>query len=424
MNNESTRVAIWKAFKILLVVVLAAFVVLSIYMVWRVRRNADKVLREAKNVRMALSSADVEMYASGKTIYNPHRKNGLEDGVKEKVDSLVESKGTYSVTSYNSTEHELTGMTCGEITAWIREQGYPAFRGKQIFRWIHQGADFSEMTNLPETMREKLKQEAVAQPVRIRLERKSPLDGTVKFLYELLDGNCVEGVLMRYKYGVSLCISTQVGCRMGCRFCASTLEGRVRDLTSGEMLGEILCANRYLASENVRVSHVVLMGSGEPLDNYDHVIRFLRLLKEEDGIRLSLRNVSLSTCGIVPKMYALADENLPVTLCVSLHAPNDEIRRETMPIAYTWSIREILDACRNYIRKTGRRVIFEYALSDGVNAGEEQARELASILRGMQCHVNLIPLNTVEERNMKGITEDKVRRFLQILQENNISATR
>lgn len=319
---------------------------------------------------------------------------------------------------------ELTGMTCGEITAWIREQGYPAFRGKQIFRWIHQGADFSEMTNLPETMREKLKQEAVAQPVRIRLERKSPLDGTVKFLYELLDGNCVEGVLMRYKYGVSLCISTQVGCRMGCRFCASTLEGRVRDLTSGEMLGEILCANRYLASENVRVSHVVLMGSGEPLDNYDHVIRFLRLLKEEDGIRLSLRNVSLSTCGIVPKMYALADENLPVTLCVSLHAPNDEIRRETMPIAYTWSIREIMDACRNYIRKTGRRVIFEYALSDGVNAGEEQARELASILRGMQCHVNLIPLNTVEERNMKGITEDKVRRFLQILQENNISATR
>ena len=319
---------------------------------------------------------------------------------------------------------ELTGMTCGEITAWIREQGYPAFRGKQIFRWIHQGADFSEMTNLPETMREKLKHEAVAQPVRIRLERKSPLDGTVKFLYELLDGNCVEGVLMRYKYGVSLCISTQVGCRMGCRFCASTLEGRVRDLTSGEMLGEILCANRYLASENIRVSHVVLMGSGEPLDNYDHVIRFLRLLKEEDGIRLSLRNVSLSTCGIVPKMYALADENLPVTLCVSLHAPNDEIRRETMPIAYTWSIREILDACRNYIRKTGRRVIFEYALSDGVNAGEEQARELASILRGMQCHVNLIPLNTVEERNMKGITEDKVRRFLQILQENNISATR
>ncbi|MBR5961327.1 MAG: 23S rRNA (adenine(2503)-C(2))-methyltransferase RlmN [Clostridia bacterium] len=319
---------------------------------------------------------------------------------------------------------ELTGMTCEEVTAWVREQGYPAFRGKQIFRWIHQGADFGEMTNLPAAMREKLQEEAVAQPVKIRLQRKSPLDGTVKFLYELKDGNCVEGVLMRYKYGVSLCISTQVGCRMGCRFCASTLEGRVRDLTAGEMLGEILCANRYLSPEDTKVSHVVLMGSGEPLDNYDNVIRFLRLLREEEGIRLSLRNVSLSTCGIVPKMYQLAEENLPVTLCVSLHAPNDEIRKETMPVAYTWSIPAILEACRNYIRKTGRRVIFEYALSDGINAGEEHARELAAILRGMQCHVNLIPLNAVEERNMKGISEEKVRKFLKILQDNNISATR
>ena len=319
---------------------------------------------------------------------------------------------------------ELTGMTCDEITAWVKDQGYPAFRGKQIFRWIHQGADFEEMTNLPAAMREKLQQEAVAQPVSIRLQRKSPLDGTVKFLYALKDGNCVEGVLMRYKYGVSLCISTQVGCRMGCRFGASTLEGRVRDLTAGEMLGEVLCANRYLSPEDIRVSHVVLMGSGEPLDNYDNVIRFLRLLRQEEGIRLSIRNVSLSTCGIVPKMYQLAEENLPVTLCVSLHAPNDEIRKMTMPVAYTWSIPEILEACRNYIRKTGRRVIFEYALSDGVNAGEEQAKELASILRGMQCHVNLIPLNTVEERDMKGISEDKVRRFLKILQDNNISATR
>ena len=319
---------------------------------------------------------------------------------------------------------ELTGMTCEELTAWVKEQGYPAFRGKQIFRWIHQGADFGEMTNLSKDLREELAEKAVAQPVRIRLERKSELDGTVKFLYELKDGNCVEGVLMRYKYGVSLCISTQVGCRMGCRFCASTLEGRVRDLTAGEMLGEVLCANRYLAREGEKVSHVVLMGSGEPLDNYDNVIRFLKLLREEEGVKLSLRNVSLSTCGIVPKMYALADENLPVTLCVSLHAPNDEIRKETMPVAYTWSIDQILEACRNYIRKTGRRVIFEYALSDGVNAGEEQARELADRLRGMQCHVNLIPLNTVEERDMKGVTEENVRRFLKILQEKNISATR
>ncbi len=319
---------------------------------------------------------------------------------------------------------ELTGMTCEELSSWMKEQGYPAFRGKQIFRWIHQGADFDEMTNLPMDLRDRLAQTAVAQPVKIRLERKSPADGTVKFLYELKDGNCVEGVLMRYKYGVSLCISTQVGCRMGCRFCASTLEGRVRDLTAGEMLGEILCANRFLQPEGEKVSHVVLMGSGEPLDNYDNVIRFLHLLREEEGIRLSLRNVSLSTCGIVPKMYALAEENLPVTLCVSLHAPNDEIRRETMPVAYSWSIGEILEACRNYIRKTGRRVIFEYALSDGVNAGEEQAKELAERLRGMQCHVNLIPLNVVEERDMRGVTEENVRKFLKILQERNISATR
>ncbi len=319
---------------------------------------------------------------------------------------------------------ELTGMTCDELTDWAKGNGYPAFRGKQVFRWIHQGADFAEMTNLPKELREELAGKAVAQPVRIRLERKSPADGTVKFLYELKDGNCVEGVLMRYKYGVSLCISTQVGCRMGCRFCASTLEGKVRDLTAGEMLGEILCANRYLASGEEKVSHVVLMGSGEPLDNYRNVICFLRLLREEEGVRMSLRNVSLSTCGIVPKMYELAEENLPVTLCVSLHAPNDEIRRRTMPVANTWSIDEILDACRNYIQKTGRRVIFEYALSEGVNAGEEHAKELAERLRGMQCHVNLIPLNVVEERAMKGITEEDVRRFLKVLKDRNISATR
>lgn len=319
---------------------------------------------------------------------------------------------------------ELTGMTCAEITEWVKTQGYPAFRGKQIFRWIHQGAEFGEMTNLSKEMRENLEQTAIVQLVHVRLKRESPLDGTVKLLYELRDGNCVEGVLMRYKYGVSLCISTQVGCRMGCRFCASTLEGRVRDLTAGEMLGEILCANRLLEEEDIRVSHVVLMGSGEPLDNYGNVVRFLRLMKEEEGIQLSLRNISLSTCGIVPKMYDLAEEGLPVTLCVSLHAPTDEIRRQTMPIANTWSIAEILEACRNYIRKTGRRVIFEYALSDGLNAEKEHAEQLSRLLRGMQCHVNLIPLNVVRERDMKGIDEKKVQEFLKVLQDNHISATR
>ena len=319
---------------------------------------------------------------------------------------------------------ELTGMTCAEMTEWVRQQGWPSFRGKQIFRWIHRGADFDEMTNLSADMRKQLTETAVAQPVTISLERRSALDGTVKFLYQLKDGNCVEGVLMRYKFGVSLCISTQVGCRMGCRFCASTLDGRVRNLTAGEMLGEILCANRYLASEGTKVSHVVLMGSGEPFDNYDSVVRLLHLLREEDGIRLSLRNVSLSSCGIVPKMKLFAEENLPVTLCVSLHAPNDEIRRMLMPVASRWSIQEIMEACRIYIRKTGRRVIFEYALSEGVNASEENALELAKLLRGMQCHVNLIPLNAVRERNLKGVREDQVARFMRILENEKISVTR
>ena len=319
---------------------------------------------------------------------------------------------------------ELTGMTCAELTEWVKAEGYPAYRGKQIFRWIHQGAGFEEMTNLSKEMRDRLEQTAVAQPVQIRLKRESPLDGTVKLLYGLRDGNCVEGVLMRYKYGVSLCISTQVGCRMGCRFCASTLEGLVRNLTAGEMLGEILCANRLLEEEKNRVSHVVLMGSGEPLDNYENVIRFLHLLREEEGIRLSIRNVSLSTCGIVPKMYELAEEELPVTLCVSLHAPNDEIRRKMMPVANKWPISEIMGACRNYVGKTGRRVIFEYALSEGVNADREHAEELSRLLRGMQCHVNLIPLNVVKERNLKGISEERVMSFLHILQDNHISVTR
>lgn len=329
---------------------------------------------------------------------------------------------------------ELTGMTAAELSAWAREQGLPAFRGKQIFQAIHRGEDFAEMSSLPAALREQLRESAVAQPVRIRAERVSRLDGTVKFLFSLEDGNCVEGVLMKYHYGYSLCISTQVGCRMGCRFCASTLEGCVRNLSAGEMLGEILAADRYLREKALpeeggdgqapRVSHVVLMGSGEPLDNYDQVMKFLRLLREPDGLRISLRNVSLSTCGLVPEMYRLAEENLPVTLCVSLHAPNDEIRRRTMPIANRYTISEILEACRNYLRKTGRRVIFEYALSEGVNSREEDARELASRLRGLQCHVNLIPLNPVKERSLKGVTEKTVSRFLRVLEEEHISATR
>ena len=318
---------------------------------------------------------------------------------------------------------ELTGMNPAELTDYCREQGLPAFRGKQLFRWIHQGADFDGMTNLPLALREKLRQTAMAQPVEIIERRQSRLDDTVKFLFGLRDGHCVEGVLMHYHHGYTLCISTQVGCRMGCAFCASTLDGCVRNLTPGEMLGEILCANRFLAGRD-RVHNVVLMGSGEPLDNYDNVMRFLRLLREEDGVNIGLRNVSLSTCGIVPKMYDLAEEGLPVTLSVSLHAPNDEIRRQTMPIAKVYPMDDVLAACRNYVEKTGRRVIFEYALVGGVNCEERHAVELASRLRGLQCHVNLIPLNTVEERHLKGVPEQTVTRFLHTLEGLHISATR
>ena len=318
---------------------------------------------------------------------------------------------------------ELTGMNPAELAEYCREQGLPAFRGRQLFQWIHQGADFDGMTNLPLALREKLRQTAVAQPVEIIERRQSRLDDTVKFLFGLRDGHSVEGVLMHYHHGYTLCISTQVGCRMGCAFCASTLDGCVRNLTPGEMLGEILCANRFLAGRD-RVHNVVLMGSGEPLDNYDNVMRFLRLLREEDGVNIGLRNVSLSTCGIVPKMYDLAEEGLPVTLSVSLHAPNDEIRRQTMPIAKVYPMDDVLAACRNYVEKTGRRVIFEYALVGGVNCEERHAVELASRLRGLQCHVNLIPLNTVEERHLKGVPEQTVTRFLHTLEGLHISATR
>ena len=318
---------------------------------------------------------------------------------------------------------ELASLFPGELAEWCREQGLPAFRAKQIFQWVHRGVDYDGMTNLPRELREKLAQAAIAQPVRILEQRQSRVDDTVKFLFGLRDGNCVEGVLMHYHHGYTLCVSTQVGCRMGCAFCASTLEGCVRNLTAGEMLGQIFCANRFLGDGD-RVHNVVLMGSGEPLDNYAEVIRFLRLLREPDGVQIGLRNVSLSTCGLVPRMMEFAQEDLPVTLSVSLHAPNDTIRRELMPIARSYPMDELLRACRHYVEKTGRRVIFEYALVGGLNDSEQCAAELASRLRGLQCHVNLIPLNSVPERGLRGVNEATVRRFLGALESLHISATR
>ena len=310
-----------------------------------------------------------------------------------------------------------------ELKAALAQMGEKPFRAGQLFSWLHKGARFDEMTNLPLSLREKMKAVGVDQPVEIREKRVSQLDGTRKFLYALRDGNCVEGVLMRYHYGCTLCLSTQVGCRMGCRFCASTLDGCVRNLTAAEMLGQVQCANRTLSGEE-RVHNIVLMGSGEPLDNYEQVVRFLRLVSHPEGLNIGLRHISLSTCGLVDQMKRFAQEGLPVTLSLSLHAPNDTIRRQLMPIANRYTIDETLDACRNYIEKTGRRVVFEYALVDGVNASPACAEELSSRLRGMQCHVNLIPLNTVKERNLFGVTEAQVRAFLETLEKRHISATR
>ena len=298
----------------------------------------------------------------------------------------------------------------------------PGFRAGQLFAWLHKGARFAEMTNLPKPLREQLQATAVDQPVEILTHKRSKLDDTVKFLFGLRDGNCVEGVLMKYHYGRTLCISTQVGCRMGCTFCASTLDGCVRSLTPGEMLGEITAANRFL-TDGERVHNVVLMGSGEPLDNYDNVMKFLRLLREPQGLCISLRSVSLSTCGLVPKMYDLANEDLPVTLSVSLHAPNDEVRDRIMPVNKAYPSEELLAACRRYYQATSRRISFEYAMIDGVNDRPEDAKELLRRLKGLPAHFNLIPLNHVEESPLKPSTRAAVAAFQNILEDGGVTAT-
>lgn len=319
---------------------------------------------------------------------------------------------------------QLLGMTPDELAAYLKALGQPAFRAKQVFSWLHQGAAFEQMSNLPKALRETLAETCTANPVAVLETIESKLDGTIKLLYRLPDGHVIEGVLMRYKYGNTLCLSTQVGCRMGCAFCASTLDGCARSLTPAEMLGQIVCANGVLAPQGQKVGNIVLMGSGEPLDNYDNVVKFLRILRMEGGLCIGMRSVSLSTCGLVGNMRRFAQEDLPVTLSLSLHAPNDEVRKKLMPVARKYGMDDVLDACRYYIEKTGRRVIFEYALVHGVNADPAQAVELAGRLRGMQCHVNLIPLNSVPERGLTGVTEREVDAFKHALEQKGISVTR
>lgn len=321
---------------------------------------------------------------------------------------------------------QLLGMTGAELERFVTEELRESrFRARQIAQWLARGADIDGMTNLSAALRARLNGIAVANPVRILESYRSKLDGTEKFLYALEDGNLVEGVLMRYHHGDTLCVSTQVGCRMGCAFCASTLEGRVRDLTAGEILGQVAAANRHIQSADParRVHNIVLMGSGEPLDNYDNVVKFLRLVNAPEGLNISLRNVSLSTCGLVPRMYDFAKEGLPVTLSLSLHAPNDDIRRKIMPVANAYAYDDVLAACRHYVDVTGRRVIFEYALIKNLNSDLACADELARRLRGLQCHVNLIPLNDVKERSLEAPDRRTVDAFLRRLEQRHVSAT-
>lgn len=321
---------------------------------------------------------------------------------------------------------ELLSLNAQELQDFVvGDLGESKFRAGQIAGWLNRGAEIEDMTNLSAALRQKLSAVAVANPVRIRESYKSKLDGTEKFLYELRDGNLIEGVIMRYHYGDTLCVSTQVGCRMGCAFCASTLEGRVRNLSAGEILGQVVAANRHIQADDAqrRVHNIVLMGSGEPFDNYDNVVRFLRLVNRPDGLNISLRNISLSTCGLVNRIYDFAKESLPVTLSLSLHAPNDEIRQKIMPAAHAYAYGDVIAACKHYSEVTGRRVVFEYALIKDVNCEVRHAEELARRLRGMRCHVNLIPLNDVKERNLTAPPKQDVAAFLKRLELKNISAT-
>ena len=319
----------------------------------------------------------------------------------------------------------LCGLYLAELTEWMRTLGEPAFRAKQVYGWLMKGADYEEMRNLPAALRDKLASARPALGVRIIKTLRSQKDGTEKYLFSLSDGNVVEGVLMRYHYGNTLCISSQVGCRMGCAFCASTLEGRVRDLTAGEMLGQVLAVNRLHAEKDKRgVTNIVMMGSGEPLDNYENTLRFLRLVSAPEGIGISLRNVSVSTCGIVPRILDLAKEDLPITLSISLHAPTDEARRRIMPVANAYPLKELLAACRAYAEATGRRLVFEYALIEGVNTALEDADRLAELARGLLVHVNLIPLNDVPERQLAAPGQKGIEAFQKRLEARGVSVTR
>lgn len=308
-----------------------------------------------------------------------------------------------------------------ELQKWMQVNKESSFRAKQIMDWLYKGVcNFDDMKNLPKNTKENLKLNFKIELPKVVEKFVSQKDGTVKFLLGYDDGNLIETVIMKYTHGNSICVSTQIGCRMGCKFCASTLEGRVRDLSCGEIISQILVAQKEIGE---RISNIVLMGSGEPLDNYENVIKFIKLVNEKYSLNIGQRHITLSTCGLVPKIKQLADEDLQITLAISLHAPNDNIRKKSMPIANKYSIYEVMEACTYYIGKTGRRITFEYALIKDFNDTRECAEELSFLLKNMLCHVNLIPVNEVKEREYKRAEKKNIERFKDILSKNNIEVT-
>ncbi len=318
-------------------------------------------------------------------------------------------------------KQDIKSMTLAEMTDALRALGQPAFRGGQVYTWLHRGArSFDEMTNLSKELRRTLAEQFEITAPTVARKQMSKEDGTIKYLWRLADGNCVETVLMRYHHGNSVCISSEVGCAMGCAFCASTRGGLVRRLTPAEMLDQVLFTQ---IDSGLEISNIVLMGIGEPLDNYETVLRFLELVNSKEGLNIGLRHISLSTCGIVPGIDALAQEQLQLTLSVSLHAPDDETRTKIMPVNRRYPVAELLDACRRYFDRTGRRISFEYAMIDGVNDSPAQAKLLAQYLRGMAAHVNLIPLNYVEESSLKPSPRQTIAAFQKLLEERGVTVT-
>ncbi len=309
-----------------------------------------------------------------------------------------------------------------ELKEKISSLGEKPFKAKQIYEWLHKKTvgSYEEMTNISNALKEKLKKNEALTHLEVVQVQTSKIDGTQKYLFRLADGNVIESVWMKYKHGNSVCISSQVGCRMGCRFCASTIGGLTRNLLPSEMLDQIY---RIQELTKERVSNVVVMGSGEPMDNYDNLIRFVKLLSDEKGQNISQRNITVSTCGIVPKIRQLAEEGLAITLALSLHAPNDEKRKELMPIAYKYSLEEVIPACKYYFDKTGRRLTFEYSLVGGKNDSQEDASQLASLLEGLNCHVNLIPVNPIKERDFVQSDKKVIENFKNKLEKYRINVT-